>query len=460
MFENNSPWIKQLNRVRPIEIIDKNLETDIVVVGGGIAGITTAYFLLSNTNKNVCLIEAGKIAHGATGHNAGQITGYFEIPFKEMVKRFGLNKSVKAEKLINDDARILLEKIVVDAKIQTPFSQFVGYDGWISREQVLFDLENLYLKAEGGLRIRQMLIAKEWLDKEKIDKKYSGLYIVVPQKSILSALETVDKRYIAATPFLSGCMNSALFSEEVASYLVSSFKERFKLFESSPVEIINLNKAESTVFVGQYQVKTKKIILCTNGFEDISIYEEDKNSLINTRYHKNIEGVIGFMVAYLENLDRSPFASSYNSVTKEEIKKVTDSPDLSDPYFYVTRRPYEFDKNLKHNLISVGGPDRRLKEGEKYNPKMHSPKEITNLIEEFVGKTFNRKNNNFDFHWHGLMGYTSTGFRIIGEDPYNKSLIYNLGCNGVGILPSIYGAFRVSKVINKEVIEPTIFDPI
>ncbi|MDI9355183.1 MAG: hypothetical protein QM532_03265 [Cyanobium sp. MAG06] len=37
--------------------------------------------------------------------------------------------------------------------------------------------------------------------------------------------------------------------------------------------------------------------------------------------------------------------------------------------------------------------------------------------------------------------------------------MYNLGCNGVGIMPSIYGGERIVKILNKETLEESIFDP-
>jgi glycine/D-amino acid oxidase-like deaminating enzyme len=64
-----------------------------------------------------------------------------------------------------------------------------------------------------------------------------------------------------------------------------------------------------------------------------------------------------------------------------------------------------------------------------------------------------------DFAWNGLMGYTSNGVRLIGPDPAYPSLIYNLGCNGIGILPSIYGGKRIAEYINGEPLGPSIFDP-
>ena len=88
-------------------------------------------------------------------------------------------------------------------------------------------------------------------------------------------------------------------------------------------------------------------------------------------------------------------------------------------------------------------------------------------MREYVGiDDFNRmtiidapKDTRRDFSWKGLMGYTPNGIRIIGPDPANRSLLYNLGCNGIGILPSLYGGKRIARYVNGETLEPSIFDP-
>jgi glycine/D-amino acid oxidase-like deaminating enzyme len=56
------------------------------------------------------------------------------------------------------------------------------------------------------------------------------------------------------------------------------------------------------------------------------------------------------------------------------------------------------------------------------------------------------------------MGYTTNGMRAIGPEPLNPVLMYNLGCNGVGILPSIYGGRKIAEFLNGEVEERSMFD--
>src|SRR5260221_5370656 len=65
----------------------------------------------------------------------------------------------------------------------------------------------------------------------------------------------------------------------------------------------------------------------------------------------------------------------------------------------------------------------------------------------------------YDFHWHGLMGYNESGVRVVGAHAPHPPLLYNLGCNCVGFLPSLCGADRLSPLLAGEQMEPSIFDP-
>jgi len=65
----------------------------------------------------------------------------------------------------------------------------------------------------------------------------------------------------------------------------------------------------------------------------------------------------------------------------------------------------------------------------------------------------------YDFQWHGLMGYTNGRIRVVGAHPRHPELLYNLGCNGVGFLPSIAGGERIARLLAGAHLGPSIFDP-
>ena len=51
---------------------NKNIETDILIIGGGITGMTSLLYLLPN-NKKTILIEANKVGNGNTNKTTGKI---------------------------------------------------------------------------------------------------------------------------------------------------------------------------------------------------------------------------------------------------------------------------------------------------------------------------------------------------------------------------------------------------
>ena len=137
MKKNRSPWLHQLRQDREWRTLTADLATDVAIVGGGIAGVASAFYTLKYTNLNVALFERFKLAHGATGHNAGQVTSYFERGFASLVEEFGLSKAARGQKDV-EDAWHLLDEMYTDAGLDIPLSRFIGHAGVSSREQVLF----------------------------------------------------------------------------------------------------------------------------------------------------------------------------------------------------------------------------------------------------------------------------------------------------------------------------------
>src|SRR5687768_15289222 len=70
--ENISYWI---DSVKPLEFetLNKSIEADILIIGGGIAGLTTAYQLL-RSGRNITLMEDGLIGSGESGRTTAHLT--------------------------------------------------------------------------------------------------------------------------------------------------------------------------------------------------------------------------------------------------------------------------------------------------------------------------------------------------------------------------------------------------
>ncbi len=62
--------------------------TDVLIIGGGFTGILCAYFL-KKAGVDCCLLEAGRIAEGVSGHTTAKITVQHGLIYHEIAKRYG-----------------------------------------------------------------------------------------------------------------------------------------------------------------------------------------------------------------------------------------------------------------------------------------------------------------------------------------------------------------------------------
>lgn len=450
MRKNVSPWVSQLNPERIQERLPADIETNVAIVGAGIAGTATAYFALTKTDKKVVLLERFKLAHGATGHNAGQIVSYFEKGFAQMAEEFGPLLAAEGQRHV-DNAWGLLDEMYSKAGLDIPFSRFVGHGGLTSKEQVLWNLKNNHAKRTAGLNPLPLKISDDAAIAPEIPTEYEGLYEIVPHAQVLELLETQEADYIAVISSQKGCLNSALFCQEIISFLLKEYSDRFSLYEHTPVHKILLRDNHAILDADVHTVTAERVVLCTNGFEDLHIINETGLE-IDAKYHHLLSGKIGYMSGYLEKMNKPPIAISYYA---DPVAGMDNS------YFYLTRRPFEYEKGSQHNLVSIGGPDVDLDETSRYSHEDDYPDEMAAQIDDFVHKVYalepNRKIE-YVYTWHGLMGYTRNGIRLIGEEPQNRTLLYNLGCNGVGILHSIYGGDKIARHLAGEKVEKTMFD--
>ncbi|MEN9604680.1 MAG: hypothetical protein RJB39_365 [Candidatus Parcubacteria bacterium] len=465
-----SPWTYQLQRNRPLYILETDVVADVCIIGGGISGVMTAYYILKYTNHKVLLIDAVEIAHGATGHNGGQLVAELERSLTSLVAEYGLQESVEALKCI-ESAWLMLEEVIRDAELTMTYSTFIGYDVYTTETQIHNRLADLALAHEGGLHNRKMYIAEEFLSKMNIPENYSQYYEVIPHESILSLCESINPAYIAAYPLRKGCLNSAVLTEQLISYLIATYGiKRIEVYEKSPVTSVLLkdNHAEIEVASGK-KITAKKVIMCTNGFEHFKIEAEKDN--LDFTFHKHVKGLVGYMYARTENMDQNPSARAYFGKEADEpdeiAKQLHVDPDrdiiYKGEYIYATRRPYDLGDNAHpKNLFCLGGKEYIMEDSSLYSKDHVYGKEIKDDFEQFAKENFEYKKadeGHIEFVWHGLMGYTANGLRMVGFDPRHDVLMYNLGCNGIGLLPSIWSSKRIATLLNGDT-TPSLFDPV
>ncbi len=83
-----SLWEKEIE-LPSFPRLEGEARTDVLIVGGGMAGILCAYFLHKQGVK-YCLVEAGRIAGRETGHTTAKITAQHGLIYHEIADRYGL----------------------------------------------------------------------------------------------------------------------------------------------------------------------------------------------------------------------------------------------------------------------------------------------------------------------------------------------------------------------------------
>ncbi|HHY83442.1 MAG TPA: FAD-dependent oxidoreductase [Clostridiales bacterium] len=107
------------------EPLNGDLDVDAAIVGGGIAGITTA-FLLKNSGLSVAVLEATKILHGTTGHTTAKVTAQHDIIYNTIIKKMDFD-SAQQYAHANQEAIKAIYNIIDQYNIKCDFSWQPAY---------------------------------------------------------------------------------------------------------------------------------------------------------------------------------------------------------------------------------------------------------------------------------------------------------------------------------------------
>ncbi|MBV8780442.1 MAG: FAD-dependent oxidoreductase [Phycisphaerae bacterium] len=105
--------------------LSKSVETDVCVVGAGIAGLTTAY-LLAKRGKKVAVVDAGPIGDGQTARTSAHLASALDDRFVEIEKAFGSDGARLAYES-HAGAIDEIERISKAEKIDCDFARVDGY---------------------------------------------------------------------------------------------------------------------------------------------------------------------------------------------------------------------------------------------------------------------------------------------------------------------------------------------
>lgn len=105
--------------------LNQNIQTDAVIIGGGMAGILTAYMLQKSGLKTVVL-EAGRIGSGMTQNTTAKITSQHNLIYTDLLRQFG--QEITAMYAAANQAAIdEYQALIIDEQINCHFERRPSY---------------------------------------------------------------------------------------------------------------------------------------------------------------------------------------------------------------------------------------------------------------------------------------------------------------------------------------------
>lgn len=130
-----SLWTKtQKNILEESKRLNETEECDVCIIGAGITGISTAYYL-SKAGKKVIVLERDKIAYKTTGNTTAKITSQHGLFYKYLIDNFSKEY---AEKYYNANQEAIenISKIIEEQNIECDFEKQDAYVFTRSEEEI------------------------------------------------------------------------------------------------------------------------------------------------------------------------------------------------------------------------------------------------------------------------------------------------------------------------------------
>ena len=122
----NSLWLNSNKNKSKFKELDKNISTDICIVGAGIFGLTCGYYLTQKGFNVVILEKESEIASKTTGHTTAKITSQHNLIYKYLIDSLGVSEA-KHYLYANQEAIENIYQIIKDENIDCDFKRQDSY---------------------------------------------------------------------------------------------------------------------------------------------------------------------------------------------------------------------------------------------------------------------------------------------------------------------------------------------
>lgn len=363
--------------------LEKSLKTDVLIIGGGISGALTAYYL-TNAGINCVVVDARTIGLGSTCASTSLLQYELDKPLSQLANEIGLKAAAHAYKLCAESINTLQN---ITTKIKFPHFN--------KRKSLFFAAykkDEKLIKAEFSIR-KQEGFEVTFLNKKEIHQQFG----------FASPAAILSKQAASTDAYL---LTHAL--------LTYSIKKGLLVFDRTLISKIKYKIKGATLFTEQGHTITANRIVNASGYE-ITEFIEKKIVTLHSTY---------------------AVASEHIEQPQPVWKEGTLLWNTADPYLYM--------RLTNDNRIIIGGRDEEFYNPAKRDKLI---KTKTLFLKKDFNKLFPAIDFIPEFSWTGTFGSTKDALPYIGTYKKTPHTYYALGFGGNGITFSVIAAEIIRDMI-------------
>lgn len=387
-------WYEQY-QPQNVETLTENVSADVVVVGGGAAGLS-AVLRLVDAGKNVVVLESGVCGGGASGKSSGFITPDSELEFSDLVQYFGEHEALQLWAFAEsgmERMRAVISKYQLECEYSTQDSLFVA-------------------KNKAGIRLVQ--------DEYRVQTKAGLEAQYYSQDTVPEVLGS--RGYFAAmrTKGTYG-INAFLYCQKLKEYLQS---RGVKVFEYTAVAQI----VPEGVVCQAGVVRANAVIVCTDRFlPDLGIASREV-------YHAQT------------------FLGLTNVLSLAERQALFPSGSLM---VWDTDLIYQYFRLTPEGRLLIGSADLTY----TYWPsEVHGSGRMARKIEQYLARYFPNLSCRLEYLWPGLLGVTKDFVPVAGQSQALPNVYYCGAAAGLPWATAL-GQYVAEKFVAERDELDIFFDP-
>ena len=367
--------------------LDSDTRADVCIVGGGIAGLSTAY-LLAREGRSVAVIERGSVGGGMTGRTTAHLSNEIDDRYTEIERLHGKNGARLAAES-HTAAIDQYESICRDENIDCDFERVDGY---------------LFLAPEHS---------EQMLDEELQAARRAGLTNVtkierapLPSFDTGPCLQFPQQGQIHALKFLAGL--AAAIERRGGRIVTHTRAEGVESEKDRPARV---------KLAGGKTVTADHVVIATNS-------PVIDRLVLHTKQYPYATYVIGARVPY-GSIPRGLYW------------------DTLDPYHYVRLQAVEktgTDATPEYDVLIVGGEDHKTAQAKNMAEQFDK-------LEAWTRQRFPMVQS-IESRWSGQVQETFDGLAFIGHNPLDTPNVYvATGDSGMGMTHGMIAGILLTDLI-------------